>query len=848
MRVTNGPDNNKVVDLQQRQALQMQAVDRVGELIKQCRGIAQKRLAMCVGALLDGTDDALFDLAEKGENNVVQTRYFDGMREVRRKRQLLERLVQENLTRNFAQFAQNPSSQEEAEAPRLGGLALLDEKELEESLAVSAMAGKASNRFGRQLYGLDQRMSVLAGGTKIDDDNNPVGPKLLCRAFQTTLVELEVDLHVKLLILKLFDKHVMGGLDQLYDEINQHLVNAGVLPQLKNQFASQRPGSAGGARVPMAPMSGTESDVAGGDYDQVGGGSAGGYGSTSGYGPTSAAEAELQVELYNTVRSLLASRRGHGGPGGGHGGYAGGGGSGGIPGQSFATNDLINALSILQSQNVAMSPSLGYASAGQVPPSAQIKDELVGQLHRLGSGDEKHRITSADEDTIDLVGMLFEFILQDRNLPAEMQALLARLQIPYLKCAILDKAMFAKKEHPARLLLDELAQAGLAWSEESDKDGRFYDKVKTVVEVLLKDFDDEVQIFDRQLKEFRDFVGSSKKRAEVSELRAAEAARGRERLQGARKTAAREILTRIEGKNLPEVIRHILTRPWANVLVLTILRQGEGSHPWKTSLRVADELVWAAHPKESDSERSRLRALVPELEKALRQGLAMVAYHDNDVRDLLTDLGKFYEAQFNPAAAVPSPSPAAESPSGTSDKTAVAAAESAESAPGLGVEGKAEADSSAETTVAESAPAAAPPEDNFVDELARQSKQPDAEADPETEIRDEHYEIARAIKVGTWVEFRHGESRAERAKLSWISPISSKYLFVNRKGLKVADKTVWALASELRNGRAMMLEDVPLFDRALDAIVERLKTSVGQEQTEELAEEDPDQTETDQQP
>ncbi|HEX4479768.1 MAG TPA: DUF1631 family protein, partial [Rudaea sp.] len=59
----------------------------------------------------------------------------------------------------------------------------------------------------------------------------------------------------------------------------------------------------------------------------------------------------------------------------------------------------------------------------------------------------------------------------------------------------------------------------------------------------------------------------------------------------------------------------------------------------------------------------------------------------------------------------------------------------------------------------------------------------------------------------------------------WISPISSKYLFVNRKGLKVSDKTVFALAAEIRRGQAVVLEEVPLFDRALDAIVERLKAA-----------------------
>ncbi len=781
--MTNGNDSNKVVDLQHRQAAQSQAMDRVGELIKQCRGIAQKRLALLVGALFDSVDDALFDLAEKAENNSIQTRYFDGMREVRKKRQLVERLFQEQLTREFAQFG--PASPRQGEdLPTSGstsGLALIEDKDLEESLAVSAMVGKASNRLAQQLYALEQRLSVLVGGNKVDEHNNPLGPRALCQIFQSTLVELDVDLNVKLLVLKLYDKHVMGGLDVLYDEINHLLVQSGVLPQLKHSIAIRRPATAAPG---MGPGVGSgESHAATHEFDSHAGSNV--------YSAAAAAEAELQIELYNTVRSLLSSRRAIApGP------------FTGTPTQAFATNDLVNALSILQSQAIALAPQASLGPMMQMVPAVQIKEELVGQLHRLGSGDEKHRMAEVDEDTIDLVGMLFEFILQDRNLPAGMQALLARLQIPYLKCAILDKELFAQKEHPARQLLDELAQAGLSWSEESDKDGRFYEKVKSVVEALLKDFSDDVQIFERQLKDFREFVGSSRKRAEVAELRAAEAARGRERLQGARKTAAREILSRIEGKKLPEVIRHILTRPWANVLVLTILRQGEGSPPWKTSLRVADELVWAAQHKVTDAERARLRALVPELEKALRQGLAMVAYHDNDVRQLLTDLASFYEIQLNPG-----PRPQAET---------AAASEGDDTSPGDNHQ------------VGKPADEGSGGEENFVDELARQPESSEAEVDPEAEIQDSYYDLARAIKVGTWVEFRHGESRAERAKLSWVSPISSKFLFVNRKGLKVADKTIWALASELRHGRAMLLEDVPLFDRALDAIVERLKSSVTQ--------------------
>jgi hypothetical protein len=239
--------------------------------------------------------------------------------------------------------------------------------------------------------------------------------------------------------------------------------------------------------------------------------------------------------------------------------------------------------------------------------------------------------------------MLFEFILQDRNLPAQIQALLGRLQIPYLKVAILDKHLFAQKSHPARRLLDALAEAGKSWSEESDKDHRLHDRVRQVVEAILGDFDDDVGIFERELTNFNGFMEQYHKRAELAEQRAAEATRGREKLQDARRTAAREILQRIEDRNLPPVVHAVLSRPWANYLVLTLLRQGETSDEWKNALRFADEFVWSALPKTTDLERTRLRALLPQLEKALRHGLATVAYHDNDVKQLMQELSQFYQ-------------------------------------------------------------------------------------------------------------------------------------------------------------------------------------------------------------
>jgi len=96
---------------------------------------------------------------------------------------------------------------------------------------------------------------------------------------------------------------------------------------------------------------------------------------------------------------------------------------------------------------------------------------------------------------------------------------------------------------------------------------------------------------------------------------------------------------------------------------------------------------------------------------------------------------------------------------------------------------------------------------------------------PQTFLDDEEecLKQAKDMKVGMWIEFTDANGTKERAKLSWISPISAKYLFVNRKGLKVSDMTAPQLAVQIKEGKAVVLEEVPLFDRALDAIVERLK-------------------------
>ncbi|HJP97632.1 MAG TPA: DUF1631 domain-containing protein, partial [Rhodanobacteraceae bacterium] len=609
--------------------------DHVGGLLAAVRDMTLKETANLVAGLLDNVDDTLFDLAEKAESNASQTEYFDGMRETRKRRPRIERLFAERVSHGFSEFAAGRSTRAGSEAQKAfsasGELSLVDDRELEESLAVSSMVAKADGRLSAPLIALNQRLSVLSGGRTTTNANDPLGPNALTEAFRVALGELtDINIRVRLIILKMFERYVLNSLDTLYHDVNLRLVQAGVLPQLRQSTVVRRHGYTGAAaRGNAAAPDLAAEEVMEGEYDGAD---------------------QLHSELMQRLTSLLAARRQTSG-GMGHV-------SSGAGIASLSPAELLSALTLLQGETRPLPAQPAVIDTTSAAEMVQhLKAELMAQIQRL-SGEARARISGSDEDTIDLVGMLFEYILQDHTIPAPMQVLLSRLQIPYLKVAILDRRMFAHASHPARKLLDQLADAAKGWSEESDRDHRLFGKVKAVVETLLQDFDDDIGVFERQLTEFAQFVEQNRKRAELAESRATEAARGRERLQDARRRAAQEILSRISGRNLPALLRGVLTRPWANYLVLIVLRQGVDSADFRAAVHFVDDFIATADVPHGEAAREQYRNSLPSIEKHLRTGLATVAFQEPDIERLLGELRKFWRQQ----AGEPTPMASADVP------------------------------------------------------------------------------------------------------------------------------------------------------------------------------------------
>ncbi len=402
-----------------------------------------------------------------------------------------------------------------------------------------------------------------------------------------------------------------------------------------------------------------------------------------------------------------------------------------------------------------------------------------------------------DDDVINLVSMLFEFILDDRTLPDSLKALIGRLQIPLLKVAVIDKTFFSRGSHPARRLLNEIASAAMGWGDqdEAQRDS-LYQKIEQIVARLLNDFVDDPAIFSELLADFLAFIGDERRRSELLEQRTRDAEEGRAKAEIARQEVEHALNQRLLGKTLPEVVVRLLQEAWSKVLLLTCLKHGTQSEEWQAALDTMDDLVWSVTPHEDDESRARLLELVPSLLKALREGLVSAAFDPFSTGDFFTQLEALH-VQTLQRIQQPQATPGASGPA---------------------------ADASGELITA-AAVEAAPAMVEVVDEIVLLAPGESREPEPEISLPDNDEALIQVdnLRVGSWVEFQEDEEHKLRCKLAAVIKPTGKYIFVNRTGMKVLEKTRMGLASEFQRGAIRLLNDTLLFDRALESVIGNLR-------------------------
>jgi hypothetical protein len=748
-------------------------VGRLPVALTNVRDKAAQQLKTALQALFDNADDTLFEMADRATSNAEQNAFFEAMRDLRLKRKNIERGFLQKVFEAFATLNQYEIGKPAPlDAVSFDSLSLVQNDALEESVALDSMVAKVMSRDGAALSHLTTRFNAMVS-KKLDDKSNPVGPTCLCEFFLDACSSLGVEIRVKLIILKLFEKYVLSDLDQLYGEANQALIAAGVLPELKSAPVRRNPSrastSAGGARADAAPeLSGEFADEG---VQEVFG--------------------ALQ-ELLSQARGTLIPRRNR--P---------------ADAMPISTNDLMRLLSHMQQKAPA-----------QVSDDFDLREQLEGLLTRASAKAGKARVVGeVDEDVINLVSMLFEFILDDRTLPDSLKALIGRLQIPMLKVAVIDKTFFSRGSHPARRLLNEIASAALGWGEQDDAQrDSLYQKIEQVVQRLLNDFVDDPVIFSELLADFLAFTGDERRRSELLEQRTRDAEEGSAKAALARREVEQALNERLLGKTLPEVVVRLLQEAWSKVLMLTCLKHGVESAEWQAALATMDDLVWSVELHEEPEARMRLLEMVPGLLKALREGMASAAFDPFSTGEFFSQLEALHVQAFQRfKRSLPEEAPAADAEPlvEIDEQQRAALAEAGIELPLLELPAAEAVEEPAMVEVVEEIILLAPGE--------LRSLEPEASLPDD----DESLQQVDNLRVGSWVEFQEDEEHKLRCKLAAIIKPTGKYIFVNRTGMKVLEKTRMGLAVEFRRSAIRLLDDALLFDRALESVIGNLRKLKG---------------------
>lgn len=215
----------------------------------------------------------------------------------------------------------------------------------------------------------------------------------------------------------------------------------------------------------------------------------------------------------------------------------------------LSQREMMSVLSLLQA---TPSATLRAAIGEDGESLAQrLKSEVLSSATQLGVDPGQTRLDPQDEDAIDLVGMLFDVMLDERELEGRSRKLIGRLVVPFVKVAMLDRRMFVQKTHPARKLLNSLAEACEGNTGESQAERMLMAKVEEIIERLVAEFNENLAIFLTLEEEFREFLVQHRRRVEIAERRAAETQRGQEKLEMARARAGAELDRRIGDASLP---------------------------------------------------------------------------------------------------------------------------------------------------------------------------------------------------------------------------------------------------------------------------------------------------------
>jgi hypothetical protein len=470
-------------------------------------------------------------------------------------------------------------------------LSLLDDKQLEENVALTTTITKANQAFARELYALDERFAFMQTKSVKTAATMPISPVLLANSLRDILNEWDDEVIFRITVYQSLNRVFSRFLKKLYRDTNTYLMKRGILPNLKTNHIRN-------ISYEHQPRQSHAVQPAG--------------------FPASDPNMALPEIWYQF--------------------------QGGAPVIQSTPNPTLPVMpryEVLQTLNQLQASVLSEVDAEQIDWQT-VQDHLRQQVNQAlclnEQGQPSQRVERNDQQVIEVIFRLFDHILGDDTIPNTIRTLLGRLQIPVLKTAIQDPTFVDNEAHPARQLLDSIASASIGWRNSSDNpDKSFHKQVKLIVERIVAEYDDDMSVFENTLQDFRKYLLARERAQKIMEQRITQAISGKEQLAVAKQRVS-SILDSPILSVAPQAVQDIIYKPWADFLTLLLLREGEEGKAWNKATAVTQAIEKFFDPDLPDSKRQQLRSSIPAIMKAFQKGLDYISINKAKSHEMLGQL------------------------------------------------------------------------------------------------------------------------------------------------------------------------------------------------------------------
>lgn len=702
----------------------------IGEIRSRCRGWLHEPLMLCLGDF----DRRLYDKSDRTRSHLDQQRYLATRQRLLEERQTFEDRFIGHIDQAFVQMGtvRAPASPTRSRP----ALSLVDPLEHELTTALDQLVARNEARCGPLLVELSYRLAVLVGAPPLEAEALPLGPQAIATAFRDASAALSLPSDHHLLLLQSLESTLIQGLAPLYEIINSYLQADGILPQLRAfplpRSTPRRPRSAP-STTPIAQKTAAEAATARSEPDAA----------------LDNLREPLALQSLDNTTTAESSR--------------------GETSRAATADELQAALRALQQRlSEAFAPAGGALSGAQ-----RVREALLDQCNIGQPSAMRVRLSAAQDHTVELIARLFEQLHQQLPPHDPTHALFEDLQLPLLRMALLDRHVFDRRDHPARLLLDNFTEAAHDWLDDSDSDSEADRALRGQLKQLTDHANREPpssDLYSSLLTELEQHLTQLQHKAQLAERRHMEAMQGHERLDQARRRATELMAERFALSPPRGLLRDLLEHAWSDVLALTLLRHGEQSETFGKRLLTTDQLLGRL----PSNDRQELQATVETglqqigvpAEEAGQMAQRLIGAGEHDPATALlsaTDLALRLK-QRQRLGEPPSPTPSADSGS-----------------------------------------------------LA---------TDPREQSIEQHL---RKLSLGGWFEFADpATGRVAQRKLAWYSPRSGRCLLVSRRGQRGEEMNLAQLAHEMAGGRVREVspgDQTPL-DRAWRGVTDTLPQPV----------------------